>query len=278
MVKLQTNFGVIALELDTGRAPQTVKNFLDYVQAGFYSNTVLHRVIDDFMIQGGGFEPGMRQKPIRDSIKNEAANGLKNERYTIAMARTSEPHSASSQCFINGEETVVLDVDEKLARRRMRFGSPGHGDRVALVLEAVVGFVLDGSPGRLLSHSRFEPAALDHEAVDDAVKHGVGVKPRFDVGEEVLDCFRRALGVQVERNDAEVRVQPYHGVSLTWPGSASPTRSPRASAGRFRVARRSRSAPWRSALRYPSPRPPARTPRIRSPGGTSRDSRGSRCP
>src|SRR5258705_169301 len=83
-----------------------------------------------------------------------------------------------------------------------------------------------------------------------------------DVGEEVLDCFRRALGVQVERNDAEVRVQPYHGVSLTWPGSASPTRSPRASAGRFRVARRSRSAPWRSALRYPSPLPPARTPRI----------------
>jgi peptidyl-prolyl cis-trans isomerase B (cyclophilin B) len=109
MVKLQTNFGVIALELDTGRAPETVKNFLDYVQAGFYSNTVFHRVIDGFMIQGGGFEPGMRQKPARDSIKNEAGNGLKNERYTIAMARTSEPHSASSQFFINVKDNDFLN-------------------------------------------------------------------------------------------------------------------------------------------------------------------------
>jgi peptidyl-prolyl cis-trans isomerase B (cyclophilin B) len=109
MIKLQTNFGVIALELDTGRAPQTVKNFLDYVQAGFYSNTVFHRVIDGFMIQGGGFEPGMRQKPTRDSIKNEADNGLKNERYTIAMARTSEPHSASSQFFINVKDNDFLN-------------------------------------------------------------------------------------------------------------------------------------------------------------------------
>jgi peptidyl-prolyl cis-trans isomerase B (cyclophilin B) len=109
MVKLRTNFGVIALELDTGRAPQTVKNFLDYVQAGFYSNTVFHRVIDGFMVQGGGFEPGMRQKPTRDSIKNEADNGLKNERYTIAMARTSEPHSASSQFFINVKDNDFLN-------------------------------------------------------------------------------------------------------------------------------------------------------------------------
>jgi len=109
MVKLQTNFGVIALQLDTGRAPETVKNFLDYVEAGFYSNTVFHRVIDGFMIQGGGFEPGMRQKPTRDCIKNEADNGLKNERYTIAMARTSEPHSASSQFFINVKDNGFLD-------------------------------------------------------------------------------------------------------------------------------------------------------------------------
>jgi peptidyl-prolyl cis-trans isomerase B (cyclophilin B) len=109
MVKLQTNFGVIALELDTGRAPQTVKNFIDYVQAGFYSNTVFHRVIDGFMIQGGGFGPGMRQKPTQDSIKNEADNGLKNERYTIAMARTSEPHSASSQFFINVKDNDFLN-------------------------------------------------------------------------------------------------------------------------------------------------------------------------
>ena len=109
MVKLKTNFGIIALELDTGRAPETVKNFLDYVESGFYSNTVFHRVIDGFMIQGGGFEPGMRQKPARDSIKNEAGNGLKNERYTIAMARTSEPHSASSQFFINVKDNDFLD-------------------------------------------------------------------------------------------------------------------------------------------------------------------------
>ena len=109
MVRLKTNFGIIALELDTGRAPETVKNFLEYVESGFYSNTVFHRVIDGFMIQGGGFEPGMRQKPVRGPIKNEADNGLKNERYTIAMARTSEPHSASSQFFINVKENGFLD-------------------------------------------------------------------------------------------------------------------------------------------------------------------------
>ena len=109
MVKLRTNFGIIALELDTGRAPETVRNFLEYVESGFYSNTVFHRVIDGFMIQGGGFEPGMRQKAARSPIKNEAHNGLKNERYTIAMARTSEPHSASSQFFINVKDNGFLD-------------------------------------------------------------------------------------------------------------------------------------------------------------------------
>jgi peptidyl-prolyl cis-trans isomerase B (cyclophilin B) len=109
MVKLRTNFGIIALELDSGRAPETAKNFLDYVESGFYSNTVFHRVIDGFMIQGGGFEPGMRQKPVRGPIKNEADNGLKNECYTVAMARTSEPHSASSQFFINVKDNDFLD-------------------------------------------------------------------------------------------------------------------------------------------------------------------------
>src|SRR2546427_5750316 len=109
MVKLQTNFGIIGLELDIGRAPETVKNFLDYVQAGFYSNTVFHRVIDGFMIQGGGFEPGMRQKTTRSPIKNEAQNGLKNDRYTVAMARTSDPHSASSQFFINVSDNGFLN-------------------------------------------------------------------------------------------------------------------------------------------------------------------------
>ena len=109
MVRLHTNFGVIALELDAARAPETVRNFLDYVAAGFYSDTVFHRVIDGFMIQGGGFEPGMRQKPTRGSIENESANGLKNDRYTIAMARTSEPHSASSQFFINVKHNDLLN-------------------------------------------------------------------------------------------------------------------------------------------------------------------------
>ncbi len=109
MVKLHTNFGVVALELDAERAPETVKNFLAYVESGFYSNTVFHRVIDGFMVQGGGFEPGMRQKPTQKTIKNEAGNGLKNDRYTIAMARTSEPHSASSQFFINLKDNDFLN-------------------------------------------------------------------------------------------------------------------------------------------------------------------------
>jgi peptidyl-prolyl cis-trans isomerase B (cyclophilin B) len=109
MVRLHTNFGIIELELDPERAPETAKNFLTYVESGFYSNTVFHRVIDGFMIQGGGFEPGMRQKPTRTPIKNEAGNGLKNGRYTIAMARTSDPHSASSQFFINVSDNGFLD-------------------------------------------------------------------------------------------------------------------------------------------------------------------------
>ena len=109
MVRLHTNFGIIALDLDAERAPETVKNFLAYVESGFYSKTVFHRVIDGFMVQGGGFEPGMRQKPTRGTIKNEASNGLKNDRYTIAMARTPEPHSASSQFFINVKDNGFLD-------------------------------------------------------------------------------------------------------------------------------------------------------------------------
>lgn len=101
MVKLHTNYGIITLELDSDKAPETVKNFLNYVTSGFYNNTLFHRVIDDFMIQGGGFEPGMKQKETAAPIQNEAANGLKNEAYTIAMARTANVHSATSQFFIN---------------------------------------------------------------------------------------------------------------------------------------------------------------------------------
>jgi peptidyl-prolyl cis-trans isomerase B (cyclophilin B) len=109
MVKLHTNLGVITLELDEARAPESVKNFLGYVASGHYSNTLFHRVIDGFMIQGGGFEPGMKQKPTQPPIKNEAQNGLKNTRYTVAMARTSEPHSATAQFFISVNDNGLLD-------------------------------------------------------------------------------------------------------------------------------------------------------------------------
>ncbi|PWB44594.1 MAG: cyclophilin [Rhodocyclales bacterium] len=109
MVKLHTNFGTIVLELDTAKAPETVKNFLAYVEAGHYDNTIFHRVIDGFMIQGGGFEPGMSQKPTNAPIQNEAANGLKNDRYTIAMARTGDPHSATAQFFINVKDNAFLN-------------------------------------------------------------------------------------------------------------------------------------------------------------------------
>ncbi len=101
MVKLHTNFGIITLELDQEKAPVTVENFLHYVNSGFYDNTIFHRVIDDFMIQGGGLESDMKQKSTQAPIQNEAANGLKNDAYTIAMARTADVHSATSQFFIN---------------------------------------------------------------------------------------------------------------------------------------------------------------------------------
>lgn len=109
MVNLHTNYGVISLELDETRAPLTVANFLQYVQDGHYDNTIFHRVIDNFMIQGGGFEPGMKQKPTREPVKNEADNGLTNDAYTIAMARTAEPHSASAQFFINVADNDFLN-------------------------------------------------------------------------------------------------------------------------------------------------------------------------
>lgn len=109
MVKLHTNFGVISIELDADKAPVTVANFLEYVKSGAFDNTIFHRVIDDFMIQGGGFEPGMKQKETRSPIKNEADNGLKNEKYTVAMARTSDPHSATAQFFINVGNNTFLN-------------------------------------------------------------------------------------------------------------------------------------------------------------------------
>jgi len=109
MIKLTTNLGAITLELDAAKAPKTVANFLAYVKAGHYDGTIFHRVIDGFMIQGGGFLPGMRQKPTNAPIENEAANGLKNLRGTIAMARTQDPHSATAQFFINVADNDFLD-------------------------------------------------------------------------------------------------------------------------------------------------------------------------
>lgn len=100
-VKFQTSMGDIVIELDTEKAPVTAENFLQYVREGFYDNTVFHRVINGFMVQGGGFEPGLKQKPVRAPIENEAANGVKNDAYTVAMARTSDPHSATAQFFFN---------------------------------------------------------------------------------------------------------------------------------------------------------------------------------
>ena len=108
-VRLTTSAGPIVLELDEENAPASTANFLEYVRAGHYDNTVFHRVIDGFMIQGGGMEPGMKQKATRKPIANEAGNGLKNRKYTVAMARTGDPHSATAQFFINVADNDFLD-------------------------------------------------------------------------------------------------------------------------------------------------------------------------
>jgi peptidyl-prolyl cis-trans isomerase B (cyclophilin B) len=160
-IQLQTSKGDIILELDEAKAPLTVANFVEYVKSGHYDGTVFHRVIPGFMIQGGGFEPGMRQKPTRAPIENESHNGLLNDRYTIAMARTSAPHSATAQFFINATDngflnkaqsqdgwgyavfgkvsagTDVVDAIEKVRTGR----SGGHGDvplEDVLILRAAV--------------------------------------------------------------------------------------------------------------------------------------------
>ncbi len=146
-VVLTTNHGKITIELDAEKAPKTVENFLNYVKSGHYDGTIFHRVINGFMIQGGGFEPGMKQKETGEPIENEAANGLTNDIYTIAMARTNDPHSASAQFFINVKDNDFLNyagpnnwgycvfgkvtdgTDVVDAIRKVRTGSKGfHGD------------------------------------------------------------------------------------------------------------------------------------------------------
>jgi peptidyl-prolyl cis-trans isomerase B (cyclophilin B) len=109
MITLHTTYGDIVLELDAEKAPITTANFLAYARDGFYDGTIFHRVIDNFMIQGGGFTPDMQQKPVREPIRNEADNGLRNATGTIAMARTGEPHSATAQFFINVSDNDFLD-------------------------------------------------------------------------------------------------------------------------------------------------------------------------
>ena len=115
-VEMTTSAGVLRIELDDEKAPLSVANFLAYVAKGHYDNTVFHRVIKGFMVQGGGFEPGMKQKPTDATITNEANNGVKNKHYTLAMARTSAPHSATAQFFINVSDNSFLDFKSESAQ------------------------------------------------------------------------------------------------------------------------------------------------------------------
>lgn len=116
MIRFTTNMGVFDVELNEAAAPKTCENFLSYVRSGFYNGTIFHRVISGFMIQGGGFEPGLKQKQTKAPIENEANNGLKNDKYTIAMARTNEPHSATSQFFINVADNDFLNHTSPTSR------------------------------------------------------------------------------------------------------------------------------------------------------------------
>ena len=116
MIRFTTNMGVFDVELNEAAAPKTCENFLSYVRSGFYNGTIFHRVISGFMIQGGGFEPGLKQKQTKAPIENEANNGLKNDKYTTAMARTNEPHSATSQFFINVADNDFLNHTSPTSR------------------------------------------------------------------------------------------------------------------------------------------------------------------
>ena len=145
-VVLHTNLGDITLELDAENAPASTANFLQYVRDGHYNNTIFHRVIPGFMVQGGGMEPGMKQKPTRAPVANEATNGIKNRNYTVAMARTSEPHSATAQFFINIADNDFLDYTSPSANGwgYCVFGKVTKGqdvvDKIKVVPTATAGF------------------------------------------------------------------------------------------------------------------------------------------
>lgn len=136
-VEFKTSMGDIVVELYPDKAPKTVANFLDYVKSGHYSGTVFHRVINGFMIQGGGFDAGMKQKPTRAPVENEAKNGLKNEPYTIAMARTSAPHSATAQFFINVNNNTSLNYPGHDSWGYTVFGKVVQGQEVVNRIKAV---------------------------------------------------------------------------------------------------------------------------------------------
>ncbi|MCM1128856.1 MAG: peptidylprolyl isomerase [Oxalobacter formigenes] len=136
-VIFHTNHGDIKIDLYPDRAPKTVENFLNYVRSGHYDGTIFHRVINDFMIQGGGFEPGMKQKPTNAPIENEADNGLQNTRYSIAMARTSDPHSATAQFFINVNDNYFLDFPGQDGWGYAVFGDVVEGQEVVNAIKQV---------------------------------------------------------------------------------------------------------------------------------------------
>jgi peptidyl-prolyl cis-trans isomerase A (cyclophilin A)/peptidyl-prolyl cis-trans isomerase B (cyclophilin B) len=136
-VTLKTNMGDIVLELYPDKAPKTVNNFIKYVKEGHYKGTIFHRVIDGFMIQGGGYDKEMREKPVHAPIENEAKNGLKNETYTVAMARTGNPHSATAQFFVNVNDNAALDYPSRVGWGYCVFGKVIGGmevvDKIKLV-------------------------------------------------------------------------------------------------------------------------------------------------
>src|SRR5690554_3917266 len=230
-VLLSTSHGDIEIELDAAAAPITVENFLRYTDAGHYDGLIFHRVIPGFMIQGGGFDSNMRQRPVGQPIRNEADNGLKNDRYTIAMARTQVRDSATSQFFINlanndflnhgardfvlaadhlaehgvaevtgavVEEVVVGQVDEELTGGAVAHLGAGHGNGVAIILQAVIGFVPDRLADGALAHVAVKAAALDHEAGNHPVEDQAIIVPGIGVAQEVLHGDGSRLGIQLD--------------------------------------------------------------------------------
>jgi cyclophilin family peptidyl-prolyl cis-trans isomerase len=159
-VAVKTNMGNIVLELYPEKAPKSVANFLDYVRKGHYNGTVFHRVINGFMIQGGGFDKDMKQKPTNPPIENEAKNGLKNEPYTVAMARTSDPHSASAQFFINVKNNSFLDYPGQDGWGYAVFGKVVNGTDVVDKIKAV-----DTSNSGMFQHVPVKPVIIESATI-----------------------------------------------------------------------------------------------------------------